>query len=89
MTPGTIIAMTQAGLTDTEIIRHIIESKTVFRLDTAEVARLQNAGVSERVVDELLDTYRRFIAAEQRRAEITDEEWHQRFGLWPNGPGSH
>ena len=88
LTAGAIIAMTQAGVTDPEIIRRIGESRTVFHLDTTEVARLRIAGVSDRVVKELLDTDQRFSAAEQRRADIADEEWQQRFGPWPRGPGN-
>ena len=88
LTPGTIISLTQAGLTDSEIIHRIVDSRTVFHLGSAEVVRLRQAGVSERVVAEMIDTAYRARAAELRRAEIADEEWHQRFGLWPSGPGS-
>ena len=88
LTSGTIITMTQAGLTDSEIIRRIAESRSIFHLESAEVVRLRQAGVSERVVTEIIETDHRAAAAELRHAQIADEDWHQRFGLWPNGPGS-
>ena len=86
LTAGDVISLTQAGRTDTEIIQCIADSRTVFHLNAAAVARLRHAGVSARVVEYLGDTAVRSLAEEQRQADIADEEWHQRYGLWSGRP---
>ena len=53
LTPADIIALTQAGVADEEIIQRITASRTVFRLSAADVVQLRQAGVSERIVDNL------------------------------------
>ena len=88
LTAGDIIALTEAGLTDQAIIHRIADTRTVFRLDDADIAQFRQAGVSERVVNYLHDANVRFTASERRRAEIENEEWHQRYGLWYGRPAS-
>ena len=82
LTPGDIIAMTEAGMSDEEIIHRIDDSRTVSRLGADDVSRLRQTGVSARVVVYLLDASVRFAASERRRADIENEEWHHRYGLW-------
>jgi len=82
LTSADIISMTAAGMTGEAIIHRIADTQTVFRLADADVERLRQAGVSERVVKYLLDTYVRFSVSEQRRTDIENEEWHSRYGLW-------
>jgi len=69
LTQAEIISMTKAGMWDEDIIRRIDATRTVFRLSAEDVVRLRNEGVSERVVNYMLDTYTRAVAAEQRRQD--------------------
>jgi hypothetical protein len=61
--------MVKAGVTDEEVMRHIDETRTVFRLSSEDVVRLRNEGLSDRLVSFMLDTYARAAAAEQRRRD--------------------
>jgi hypothetical protein len=67
LTQADIISMTKAGMTDEEIIRRIDDTRTVFRLNSDDVVRLRNEGVSDRVVTYMLETYTRAAVAEERR----------------------
>lgn len=68
LTQADIISMTKAGLTDEEIMRRIDDTRTVFRLNSDDVVRLRNEGVSDRLVTYMLDTYTRAaVEAERRR----------------------
>lgn len=49
-------AMAKAGLSDQLIISQIQNSRTVYRLNTAEIIDLKNAGVSEKVIDYMINT---------------------------------
>lgn len=69
LTQADIISMVKAGVPDEEIINRIDATRTVFRLGSSDVVMLRNEGVSDRVVNYMLDTYTRAVAAaEQRRA---------------------
>lgn len=70
-----VISMTKAGLSDDDIIRRIDATFSVFRLSSADVVRLRNAGVSERVVNHMLDTYTRAAVIEQQHRDYYDWEW--------------
>jgi hypothetical protein len=61
-----IISMSKAGLRDAEIIKRVDQSRTVYRLTSADVLLLRQEGVSEGVVNYLLDRYTRY---EVNRAE--------------------
>ena len=82
LTPSALVAMTQAGLTDAEIMQRLAETRTVFYLTASDVARLRQAGVSEPVLADIRSTYLRVTTAEKRRADVEEEEWQQRFGPW-------
>jgi hypothetical protein len=84
LSQGDVISMVKAGVTDEEIMRRIDDTRTVFRLSSDDVVRLRNDGVSDRVVNYMLDTYVRAVAAEQRRQDASYMDF--RYGLFYGGP---
>jgi hypothetical protein len=64
-----IISMKKAGAWDDDIIRRIESSRTVYRLGADDVVRLRNEGVSDRVINYMLETYTRAAVAEQQRRD--------------------
>ena len=56
LTVADVKAMVQAGIGDDLVISQIRNSRTVFRLATADIIDLKNAGVSERVIDFMINT---------------------------------
>lgn len=76
-----IISMTKAGVADEEILRRIDGTRTVFRLSSEDVIRLRNEGVSDRVVNYMLDTYTRYVADQERRQAYYDYNWNYGFGF--------
>jgi hypothetical protein len=76
LTQADVISMTKAGLTDEEIMRRIDGTATVFRLGASDVVRLRTEGVSERVVNYMLETYPRAVAAEQQRQDYYQFHWY-------------
>ena len=71
-----IISMVKSGLTDEDIMRRIDATRTVFQLSSDDVIRLRNEGVSDRLVNFMLDTYTRAAMAAQRRQ---DDYYNSRF----------
>jgi outer membrane lipoprotein SlyB len=51
-----IKALSRAGISDEVIISQIRNSRTAYRLTTAEIIDLKNAGVSQRVIDFMINT---------------------------------
>ena len=49
-------ALSQAGVSDDLIISQIMNSHTVYQLTTADIIDLKNSGVSERVIDYMINT---------------------------------
>ncbi|MBM3859169.1 MAG: hypothetical protein FJ395_05915 [Verrucomicrobia bacterium] len=64
-----VISMTKAGSWDDDIIRRIESARTVYRLGADDVVRLRNEGVSDRVINYMLETYTRAAVAEQQRRD--------------------
>lgn len=64
-----IISMAKAGSWDDDIIRRIESSGTVYRLGADDVVRLRKEGVSDRVINYMLETYTRAAVAEQHRRD--------------------
>ncbi len=56
LTVGDVQALAQAGISDDLIISQIRNSRTVYHLATADIIALKNAGVSERVIDFMINT---------------------------------
>lgn len=51
-----IKALAKAGLSDNIILSHIRNSQAVYHLTTAEIIDLKNSGVSEKVIDFMINT---------------------------------
>lgn len=81
LTPADVTALAKAGTPDEEIIRRIDDTRSIYRLGAADVVQLRQDGVSERVVNHMLDTYVRYSLTEQRRRDFYDWGWHYR-GYW-------
>jgi outer membrane lipoprotein SlyB len=58
MTVADIVSMAHAGVGDDLIISQIRNSRTVYRLKTADIIELKRDGVSERVIDFMINTPR-------------------------------
>ena len=56
LTINDIIKLSQGGVSDDTIIRYIQETKTSYNLSQAQINRLQEAGVSQRVINYMVDT---------------------------------
>src|SRR6266478_7278591 len=69
ITIGDVISMSKAHTTDQEIITHIETSQTVFRLSADQVGFLRTEGVSDPVVNYMMETYPRWVAAQQQRQQ--------------------
>ena len=80
LTQADVISMVKGGLTDEDIMRRIDDTHTVFRLSSDDVVRLRNEGLSERLVNFMLDTYARAAMAEQRRRDEQNQS-HFSFGF--------
>lgn len=51
-----IKALSRAGVSDEVIISQIRQSRTAYRLSTAEIIDLKDSGVSQRVIDFMINT---------------------------------
>ncbi|MBI4229028.1 MAG: hypothetical protein HY693_04815 [Deltaproteobacteria bacterium] len=71
VTVSQIIEMTKAGASNQEIINEIQQSKTVYKLDGNQYARLRQTGVSDNVINYMQETYTDEIQKRQDR----DEDW--------------
>ena len=58
LTINDVIKLSQAGVSDDTIIQYIRERKTPYTLTQPQVRRLQDAGVSQRVIGFMTDTSR-------------------------------
>ena len=56
MTPADIKLLAKAGISEEVIISQIRNARVVYRLSTAEIIDLKDAGVSERVIDFMINT---------------------------------
>lgn len=60
-------ALARAGVSDEVMISQIRNSRTAYRLSTAEIIDLKDAGVSERVIDFMINTPSLYSAPPPRR----------------------
>jgi len=51
-----VVTLTKNGFGDDVIISQIRNSHTVYHLSTAEIIDLKNSGVSEKVIDFMINT---------------------------------
>jgi hypothetical protein len=56
LTVADVKALVKAGIGDDLVISQIRNSRTVYRLSTADIIDLKNSGVSEKVIDFMLNT---------------------------------
>ena len=73
--------MTKAGLTDDEIIQRIAASGAFYRLQSEDIIRLRKEGVSDRVLNFMIDSYTHAVIEEQRRRDY-EWRWYSGYG-WP------
>ena len=90
MTQQDVISMVKEGATNSEVIREIRESGTIFRLSASEVESLKNEGVPAAVVDYMLSTREAPRAMVERRvvvqrppAVVYDPWWGWDYAYWP------
>lgn len=58
LTVSDIIKLSQGGVGDESIIRYIDDTRTTYNLSQAQIRRLQQGGVSRRVINYMVDTGR-------------------------------
>jgi hypothetical protein len=56
MAPGDVVALVKAGISDDVIISQIRSTRTAYHLSAAEIIDLKNNGVSEKVLDFMINT---------------------------------
>jgi outer membrane lipoprotein SlyB len=56
LTVSDVIKLSQGGVSDETIIRYIRDTRTSYTLSQAQINRLQQGGVSQRVINYMLDT---------------------------------
>jgi len=61
--PADIKALVKAGVADEVILSQIRNTRAVYRLTTAEIMDLHQAGVSQRVIDFMINTPRLYPTA--------------------------
>ncbi len=54
LTINDIIKLSQSGVSDDAILRYMIETASYYHLSQPQVRRLQEAGVSQRVINEMI-----------------------------------
>jgi hypothetical protein len=57
-------SLTKAGISDDLVISQIRNSRTVYHLSTADIIDLKNAGVSDRIIDFMINTPTQIPSAE-------------------------
>ena len=56
LTYNDIIRLSQGGVADDTIIRYIRETRTTYKLSQYHIRKLQQGGVSQRVINYMIDT---------------------------------
>lgn len=54
LTINDVIKLSQSGVSDNAIIRYIVETASCYQLTEPQVRRLREAGVSQRVIQEMI-----------------------------------
>ncbi|HEY4254867.1 MAG TPA: hypothetical protein VGM34_00790 [Chlamydiales bacterium] len=55
LTMNDVIKLSQGGVSDDVIIQYMSESKSSYTLSQAQIRRLQDGGVSQRVINHMID----------------------------------
>lgn len=84
LTIDDIISMARAGKADTEIIQSIKTRRTFYRLGAEDVIKLHEGGVSNAVIDHMLQTGVEAAREEERRYSRSAYPyyWHPYYGYW-------
>ncbi len=78
VTVGKVVQMSKSGVSSSQIIAEMRESRTVYPLKASQLARLHEQGVPDDVIDYMQSTY---IASARRQQNLQD--WY----YWtPYGP---
>jgi hypothetical protein len=56
LTVADVKSLVKAGISDDLVISQIRNSRTVYHLNTADIVDLKNSGVSERIIDFMINT---------------------------------
>lgn len=56
LTINDIIKLSQGGVSDDTITRYIQDTTSTYNLSQAQIRRLQDAGVSQRVINDMIDS---------------------------------
>jgi hypothetical protein len=71
-----VVQMTEEGIPAETIIQKIHDTKTVYRLNAAQLAQLHDRGVADPVINYMQQTYLEAVRREQIRADWDD------WALW-------
>jgi hypothetical protein len=85
LTQEEIISMARAGKTDQEIIQEIKTRRTYYRLAAKDIINLHENGVSNAVVDYMLETMMQAVRDEQRLYDA-QYHWYPYHGHWYYSP---
>ncbi len=86
LTQEEIIQMAKSGALDTDIIQKIRASGTVYRLTSTEILHLHDGGVSNAIIDFMLQDYLEAVRWQEREYSRRYYEWYA-FGphwCWPH-----
>jgi len=67
-----VVQMTQEGVPAETIVKKMRDSKTVYRLDAAELAQLHDRGVADPIINYMQRTYLEVVRREQSLADWND-----------------
>ncbi|MDE3045064.1 MAG: hypothetical protein KGJ02_00240 [Verrucomicrobiota bacterium] len=56
LTINDVIKLSQGGITDASIIRYIRDTSSAYHLSQGQIRRLQDSGVSQRVINYMIET---------------------------------
>lgn len=85
LTQTEIIGLARAGTPDSEIVRRIKASGAAYRLSAVEIQHLHENGVSNAVIDFMLQEYVESVCVQEReRSALYWYSWQPHWaGCWP------
>lgn len=89
LTQEEVIQLAKAQTPDSEIIQRIKTSRTVYRLSAVEVFRLHDSGVSNNVIDFMLQDYVNSVRWEERERCRMDWYFYGPHCYWHWPPGHY
>ena len=80
VTVSEVIQMTQEGIPADAIVEKMRESKSVYRLNAAELAQLHDRGIADPIINYMQQTYLEAARREQSLADWSDwATWGDHF----------